>query len=244
MWCLLKIQQTTLIICTIYVLPHWPSSQYHDLIDKSKEGIALAQTCSPDNIILPGDFNTGNTYLDPKIPNHGAITPYEIMLQDQFFASNLKQLIREPLRYADNDNIANLRDLLVVSNGFLVNSSGVLPCFSSLDHLPIFAMFKLASPSIPRRTIQLWDYRRMDTDKLARLLTDTDWDRVLDCDVDDASNNFTDALMTAAKAAIPLRTISPKINDKPWFNSELKRQRGRPLITLRIEGGGGGVYRA
>ena len=223
-WCLLKIQRTTLIICTIYVPPHFSSSQHHDLIDKLNEGIALAQTYSPDNIILLGDFNAGNTYLDPTIPNHSAITPYEIMLQDQFFASNLKQLIREPTRYADNGNIANLRDLLVVSNEFLVSNSGVLPCFSNLDHLPIFATLKLASPSIPRRTIQLWDYRRMDTDKLARLLTDTDWDRVLDCDVDDATNNFTDALMTAAKAAIPLRTISPKINDKPWFNSELKRQ--------------------
>lgn len=188
------------------------------------KSIALAQVYSPDNIIILGDFNAGNTFLDPAFINHSDITAYEILLHVQFFTSNMKQLIKEPTRYAETGNVANLRDLLAVSNESMVSDSGLLSSFSNIDHLPIYATFTLATPSISRRTIQLWDYRRMDTDKLVRLLTDIDWDELLDCDVDDATNNLTDALMTAAEASIPLRTISSKTNNKPWFNSELKRQ--------------------
>ena len=64
----------------------------------------------------------------------------------------------------------------------------------------------------------------MDPDKLTTLLLDTDWNRLLDSDLDEATDNFTDALMTAAKAAIPVRTISPQNNNKPWFSAELKCQ--------------------
>ena len=84
-WCLIKIQQTTLIVCTIYVPPKLSSSQHNALIDKLNESILIAQTYSPDNIIMLGDFNAGNTYLDPIFTNHSDIAPYEIMLHDYFF---------------------------------------------------------------------------------------------------------------------------------------------------------------
>ena len=138
--------------------------------------------------------------------------------------SNMKQLINEPTRNSDVNNTANLRDLLVVSNDNMISNSGVFPSFSKIDHLPIFATLKIAAPSTSRQTKQIWDYKHMDPDKLTRLLLDIDWDRLLDCDLDDATDNLTDALMTAAKTAIPIRTISHKNNDKPWFNTELKSQ--------------------
>ena len=171
-----------------------------------------------------GDFNAGNTYLDQKFQNHSTISPYEILLKDLFWMSNMKQLINEPTRYSDVNNTANLRDLLVVSNDNMISNSGVFPSFSKIDHLPIFATLKIAAPSTSRQTKQIWDYKHMDPDKLTRLLLDIDWDRLLDCDLDDATDNLTDALMTAAKTAIPIRTISHKNNDKPWFNTELKSQ--------------------
>ena len=64
----------------------------------------------------------------------------------------------------------------------------------------------------------------MDADKLTRLLMDTDWDSILDCDLDEATNNFTTALIVAAQASIPIRTISSKADNKPWFTAELKRE--------------------
>ena len=77
---------------------------------------------------------------------------------------------------------------------------------------------------------------KMDTDNLTTLLLDIDYDKLLDCDLDDAADNFTDALMTAAKTAIPIHIISHKSNDKPWFDKELKsqtRKRDRLVYTAK-----------
>ena len=223
-WCLIKIKSVTLIICTIYVPPNLSSTQHSDLFEKLNESVSLAQLYSPDNILILGDLNAGNTFLDPKFSNHSPITPYENYLNDELLTLNLSQLINEPTRYTGSNGVANLRDLIIVSNNLSVHDSGVLPCFSNIDHLPIFVSLNINSPSISRQTKQLWDYRLMDPDKLIRLLMDTDWDSLLDCDLDDAVDNFTDALMNAAKASIPLRTVTMKSSDKPWFTSELRRE--------------------
>ena len=205
--------------------PNLSSNQYSTFLEKLNESVCLAQLYSPDNIIILGDLNAGNTFLDKKYTNHSPFTPYELNLHDELSTLNLKQLITEPTRYTPSSNgVANLRDLLIVSNDSMINGSGVLPCFSNIDHLPIYASLKIDRPPTLRYTKQLWDYRRMDPDKLTRLLMDTDWDTLLNTDLDEATNNFTYALMTAARASIPVRTTSIKANDKPWFTSELKRQ--------------------
>ena len=222
-WCLVKIKSVTIIICTIYMPPNLSSNQYSTFLEKLSESVSLAQLYSPDNIIILGDLNAGNTFLDNEFVNHSPITSYELNLHDELSTLNLKQLIKEPTRYTSFNSVANLRDLLIVSDDSMINDSGVLPCFSNIDHLPIYASLKIDRPPTLRYTKQLWDYRHMDPDKLTRLLMDTDWDTLLDTDLDEATDNFTNALMTAAKASIPVRTICKKANDKPWFNSELKR---------------------
>ena len=78
--------------------------------------------------------------------------------------------------------------------------------------------------SISTQTRQYWYYRQTDTDKLTRLLMDTDWDQLLDCDVDKATENLTNALLGVAMASIPKQITTSKFNNKPWFNVDLKCQ--------------------
>ena len=223
-WCLIKIKSITLIICSLYLPPKSTTNQHSEFLQKFSECITLAELHSPDNILILGDFNAGNTFLNPKFTNHSQITPNETALHDEVFSLNLKQLICEPTRYTDTNKIANLRDLVIVSNDDMVNKSGVLPSFSNIDHLPTFVSLKINRPSTIRQTTQIWDYKNMDPDKLTRRLMDTDWDGLMDCDIDEATDNFTHNLMTAAIESIPVRTISKKEDDKPWFSSELKRE--------------------
>ena len=223
-WCLLKIQKTTLLLCSVYVPPNLSSSQYSLFLNRLTESISLAQIHSPDNIMILGDFNAGNTFLDPKFQNHSPLTPYEIALHDEIVAYNFEQLINQPTRYSDTSNTANLRDLIIVSNKSMVSNSGVFSPFSKIDHIPTFVSLLIEPPSISKQTIQIWDYGRTDVDKLTRLLMDIDWDNLLDCDLDKATENFTEALMTAAKASIPQKCFSTNSKNKPWFNAELKRQ--------------------
>ena len=224
-WCLVKIKRSTIIICTLYLPPNLSSVQHATFFEKLNESFALAQAFSPDNILILGDFNAGNTFLSPDFPCHSPISSYEICLQEEFAALNFTQLINQPTRYSESSRTTNLRDLIFVSNELMIKSSGVLSSFSNIDHLPIFASLKIECPSsTPNHSAYLWDYRRMDADKLTRLLMDTDWDSILDCDLDEATNNFTKALIVAAQASIPIRTISSKADNKPWFTAELKRE--------------------
>ena len=116
-WC--KVQGSTILVCTICIdVP----PLHAELAEKLNESLALAQTYSPDSIIMLGDFNAGNTYLDSKLKNHSTILPYEILLRDTFWVSNMEQLFNEPTRYSDVNNTANLRDLVFVSNDNIISS--------------------------------------------------------------------------------------------------------------------------
>ena len=223
-WCLVKIKQITLIICTVYVPPNPSSSQYPLFLSKLSDSIVLAQAYAPHNILLLGDFNAGNTFLDPRFTNHSPLSPFEFALHDEILACNMQQILTEPTRYSDTRNTANLRDLIITSDVSMVHSSGVLSSFSQIDHLPTFASLTIDTPPTSIHTVELWDFGQTDTDKLTRLLMDTEWDDLLDCDLDQATDNFTNALMSAAKASIPFKAFSTKSNNKPWYNLELKRE--------------------
>ena len=147
-WCLVKVNHATLIICSIYIPPNLSSEQYSLVTSKLSESISAAQIYCPDNIIILGDFNAGNTFLDSKFSNHSPLIPYENRLHDEILSSNLEQLINEPTRHIESSGIANLRDLILVSNMLMVESSGVLPPFSKIDHTPIFVALRIEAPSI------------------------------------------------------------------------------------------------
>ena len=224
-WCLVKIKSFTVIISVVYLPPNLSSAQHANFFEKLQESSALALAMAPDNIIIMGDFNGGNTFLSSEFPLHSPISQYETRLKDEMSVLNFTQLINQPTCFHQSTNTTNLRDLIFVYKQSMIQESGVLPLFSYIDHLPIFASLKIDKPSsIPKRRPQLWDYRRTDIDKLIQQLTDTDWNRLLDCDVDEATTNFTETLITAAKSSIPCRTTFSKPNDKPWFTSELRRE--------------------
>ena len=235
-WCLIKTNNRTLIICTVYVPPNLSSAQHKHFLEKLGESVTQAEVFSPDCLLILGDLNAGNNYLSPHFTQHSPLTSFELQLRDEITSLNMTQLINEPTRYDTTNRVANLRDLIIVSNHLLTKYYGILPSFSKIDHLPIFVTLDVTPP--PRRVDQkrLWDYRRMDTDKLIRLLTDTDWDTILDCDTDEATEKFTETFLNAANAAIPHRNITIKSTDKPWVTSELKkniRKRDRLFRTAK-----------
>ena len=65
---------------------------------------------------------------------------------------------------------------------------------------------------------------------------DTNWRQILEMDIDDATIDFTSAILSAAKQAIPTKVVRIRQNDKPWITSELKRnirKRDRLFKTAR-----------
>ena len=218
-WAQVNIQDTSLIICCIYLPPNITTHRQNEFIDRLTESAAMAQTCSPKSIIILGDINVGNIFINHPTQNSG-ITPFDIRLKDATDALDLVQLIDEPTRPDSN----NLRDLLFVTDTDIITDSGVLSPFSQIDHYPIYAVMNIVKPSTCSRRVKcIWDYDRLD----ARLLTDTllhtDWDSILAGDVERAAEKFTSTVLQAAKIAIPMKTIQTEKQHKPWINIDLTR---------------------
>ena len=213
----------TLLICCVYLPPNLISNRLQAFIDRFIESVSLAHTHSPTAVMILGDLNTGNVYLDTATYNHSGITLFDHKLNNAAQMLSLTQLITQPTRI--NNNISNLRDLIYTDNTDIILDSGTLSAFSNLDHFPIYA--SLRTDLIPQDTETaykvIWDYTKLDSDLLTRLLIDTDWEQILDNDLTTATNQFISAILSAAKASIPQTKIKARQRRQPWVTSELLR---------------------
>ena len=202
-WAKIKTQNKTILICCIYLPPNLTASRLELFIERFSESICLAQKHVPSVTLILGDFNAGNVYLDPTTLNHSGITSFDYKLKNTADMLNLKQLITQPTRLINNIN--NLRDLIFTDNVEVITDSGTLSSFSHLDHFPIFATVLTTVPAqnSDMRHKTIWDYTNIDSHLLARLLLDTDWERILNNDVNVATNQFISVILTAADASIP-----------------------------------------
>ena len=223
-WAMVRTKNCSIIFCVTYLPPDLPNAKQQDFIDRLTEGVTLAQAYNPTCIFLTGDFNTGNIYLPSQTVNRNSgTTPFDYRLEDTAQTLDLKQLITSPTRI--DENVHNLRDLIFVNNTAIIQESGTLSPFLSLDHFPIYVKFEFQSNPLNKPQYkEIFDFKNMDIDRLTNILMQTDWHAVLDNDVDEAVRQFTAALTEAAKMAIPIKRIPTGRDDKPWITSELMRE--------------------
>ena len=221
-WTRTKVKTDTFIICTLYMPPNMTADKQDDFIDKLTDSVTQAQTFSPTAIIIIGDFNAGNIFLDMQTHGRRTVTAFDTKLKDTLDGLNLTQIINTPTRITDDT--ANLLDLIVTDNTEIITDYGLLPSFSSIDHIPVTVTLNSdISDNSQTQFKEIWDFNRLDADKLTRTLMDVDWNHVLDCDIDSATEKFTSAILTAATTAIPKKTVRTRRNDKPWMTNELRR---------------------
>ena len=222
-WAKIKLRDTSLLICCVYLPPNSTAERLQVFIDNLTESASQATIQNSTATLILGDFNTGNIYLDQQYDRHSGITHFDHTLKDVAEMLNLQQIICQPTRITSN--CENLRDLIVTTNCSKVIDSGTLSSFSNLDHLPVYVQIDATLPTKhaePTHAI-MWDYSKLNAPLLTRLLLDTDWTDILNNDIDIATDLFISAIHQAAIASIPTKrkTIYPQ--QKPWITSELKR---------------------
>ena len=221
-WAMVKLKNVCLLVCCIYLPPHPSVQRQQDFIHRLTESTTMAQTFSPTSIIILGDINVGNIFLNMPTNNNSGITSFDVRLKDATDTLDLTQLIDEPTRL--DTNTYNLRDLLFTSNTCLVAKSGVLPPFAQLDHYPIYASFKIDSKhSRSQIYTKVWEYDKLDAQLLTDTLLNTDWDTILHGNVDQAAEKFTSVILNAAKEAIPTKTVRQRTLNKPWMTQDILR---------------------
>ena len=135
----------------------------------------------------------------------------------------LTQLITSPTRI--DEHVHNLRDLIFTNNPASVSDSGTLSPFLNLDHFPAYVTFQLKNEASNKPQFkELLDFQNTNIDRLTNILIQTNWDVILNNDVDEAVKQFTQTLLDAANKSIPTKRIRTRRNDKPWVTSELKRE--------------------
>ena len=74
-------------------------------------------------------------------------------------------------------------------------------------------------------TRKIWLYELGDYDQFCTKLDNVNWeDLLLEPSVDEACEVFTDIFFQSASETIPTKDVTIRPNDKPWFNSQLRRE--------------------
>ena len=220
-WAIIKLNDSTILTCCLYLPPNLNADRLSDFLDRFTDSVTAAQSFSPTSILVLGDMNAGNIFLENQHTMHSGITSFDIKLKDTIETLNMTQLIREPTRI--NNNTANLRDLAITNNVHMIKEHGTLSAFSTIDHFPIYITLDISPSPTPLKSITVWDYARSDVNKLTQILINTDWDQILKEDIDTATQQFTNTILNAASEAIPTKTIHIRARDKPWMTNSLKQ---------------------
>ena len=221
-WARVKIGPNTVIVCCTYVPPNPTAQQQFDFSDQLRENVLKAYAFNASCIVILGDLNSGNIFLDDITVTHSGISGFDRVLFDTYAEIDLQQIIREPTRMSSS--CSNLRDQIIVSNMQYVLNSGTLSPFSNIDHMPVYVTLDIETTQSKASSSRVvWDYARMNPVLFTELLIGTKWDDILDQDLDSATDDFTHTLLNAASKAIPKREITVRNTDKSWVTGELRR---------------------
>ena len=174
-WAKVSVNGKSIIIWSLYLPPGLTVDRLEEFNSRFIESIALANSLSPLGIFILGDLNTGIIFLK-STPNmtprgdasHSGITPFDIKLSHTLDTLELTQLITSPTRITDT--VANLRDLAITDNTDMVTDTGTLSSFGKMDHLPIYLSTSLPATKSTVQTRTIWDYSKLEADKLTRLI--------------------------------------------------------------------------
>ncbi|XP_071123817.1 uncharacterized protein [Mytilus edulis] len=166
-----------------------------------------------ENIVITGDLNSDLF----NVNNNKLIDTMDLF--------NLRNVIDKATRVTDKSS--TLLDPIIISDCMSYYLSDVLDIPSNIsDHNA--AVIFLECPSSMSRTFkrEVWIYDKMDKDKFLKKMNETDWYALLpdDKDVNELCEIFTVTFLNIARECIPTKQVTIRKNDKPWFNSELRRE--------------------
>ena len=79
-WTRTKIDDNIILTFCLYLPPNLTSERLEQFINRFTDSVCLAQTYSPTTIIITGDFNAGNIFLEDQSENHSGITHFDTKL--------------------------------------------------------------------------------------------------------------------------------------------------------------------
>ena len=155
-----------------------------------------------NNIIILGDMN--EDLLNPTMHH----------LKDVLLLNSLHNIISEPTRQLA------LLDPIILSplNQGIIK---VPPDIS--DHCATYVYLPFEYPVHEYFTRNVWMYKNANFELFNKKLSEFDWSSLHQGSVNEASSLFTNIFIEFAKLCIHSKTIVVREDDKPWYDSEIRR---------------------
>ena len=114
----------------------------------------------------------------------------------------------------------NILDLLFTTNPSAIPVISILDPIHDLDHLPIYAETSDKTFVPKSYTRHIWSYDKGDFTMLRNSLESTDWNHLLDpdVDVDTLVERFNDRLTSLCGVYVPNRVVKISPKDKPGMD--------------------------
>ena len=135
-------------------------------------------------------------------------------LKDVMILNSLVNVVSDPTR------INSLLDPIIINDdlNFLDGGTIKVPAHIS-DHSATFITLPFQyEPKSPYRL-----YNQADFDALNTTIRNFDWSCLLHGSVHEASYLFNDIFLEMVKTCIPSKKVTVRPDDKPWYNSEIRR---------------------
>lgn len=147
-----------------------PPSSTIDIFDSLQTCLHNANICSFSNFVLLGDFNVN--FNNPLHPLYSHLCS----ILDNF---SLVQVVSEST-HTSPVGTPSLIDLAMISNPSMLSACSVIPPVGSSDHNGIQLPLKWRSSNTARtKPRKIWRYNQADYDLANSVLTDTDWEHIL-----------------------------------------------------------------
>ena len=110
----------------------------------------------------------------------------------------------------------------------------MLPPISQCDHnvVAVKCNFTMLIPPVYKR--RMWHFKDADFNAYRTYLTNNEWNCLSMRDIENITRSFTSDLYNIAIKSIPNKLVSLRCNDKPWFNSNLRRMKRRCMRLYKI----------
>ena len=196
------------LLCTVYRPPSCFSfwEAFEENIDTIKS------TPGAKHLVILGDLNA-----DPG-------TVMGRNLQNICSTHNICCLIDKPTRYTATSQ--SCLDQIITNMPNFVVRTEVLPPVYVNDHCTVTAELRFKLPIEEAYDRYVWLYKDADFDGFREYLANYNWDECfVPDDVEQTSRKWTETFLNIARMFVPNKVVKVRPNDKPWFNSELRRLR-------------------
>ena len=166
-----------------------------------------------NHIICMGDFNINVNASDT--PGFNSISLFMSLL-------SLNQVINLPTRVTNTSS--SLIDLIIISNDFPVNSSGVYDMSHASDHSLVYAILDIVKPRTTARFVLRRNLRDMPLDAFNSAAAKIDWSPIYETgSIDDKVNLFYSCILTLFDHIAPIERVRITRPPAPWLTVNLRK---------------------